>query len=163
AVRSAARFVFRDRPDIVREATSAYERRRRAAARRAEGAKKAPQEGGGGPAGGAPAAPPKKLRGPPPTPPPPPPPPRPHPGGMTHGDMISLARVVTLIPHQPYKEVPHAPIAGLRPRAHRCRRRPRSRADRPRRPLSRRRNRRRPSNRRPQGIAGRPRVRRRAG
>jgi hypothetical protein len=34
AVRSAARFVFRRRPEIVREATSAYERRRRAAARR---------------------------------------------------------------------------------------------------------------------------------
>lgn len=34
AVRSAARFVFRHRPEIVREATSAYERRRRAAARR---------------------------------------------------------------------------------------------------------------------------------
>ncbi|KYF64360.1 hypothetical protein [Sorangium cellulosum] len=36
-VRAAARFVFRDRPDIVREATSAYERRRRAeSARRAK-------------------------------------------------------------------------------------------------------------------------------
>jgi hypothetical protein len=34
AVRSAARFVFRHHPAIVREATSAYERRRRAAARR---------------------------------------------------------------------------------------------------------------------------------
>jgi hypothetical protein len=34
AVRSAARFVFRHRPEIVREATSVYERRRRAAARR---------------------------------------------------------------------------------------------------------------------------------
>lgn len=33
-VRSAARFVFRHHPNIVREATSAYERRRRAAARR---------------------------------------------------------------------------------------------------------------------------------
>jgi hypothetical protein len=36
-VRAAARFVFRDRPEIVREATSAYERRRRAeTARRAK-------------------------------------------------------------------------------------------------------------------------------
>ncbi|MFO0592019.1 MAG: hypothetical protein U0441_31015 [Polyangiaceae bacterium] len=34
-VRSAARFVFRGTPDIVREVTSAYQRRRRAAARRA--------------------------------------------------------------------------------------------------------------------------------
>ena len=33
-VRSAARFVFRGSPEIVREVTSAYERRRRAAARR---------------------------------------------------------------------------------------------------------------------------------
>ena len=33
-VRSAARFVFRARPEIVREVTSAYERKRRAAARR---------------------------------------------------------------------------------------------------------------------------------
>lgn len=33
-VRSAARFVFRGSPEIVRESTSAYERRRRAAARR---------------------------------------------------------------------------------------------------------------------------------
>ncbi|HEU4535916.1 MAG TPA: hypothetical protein VFS00_17450 [Polyangiaceae bacterium] len=33
-VRSAARFVFRHHPAVVREATSAYERRRRAAARR---------------------------------------------------------------------------------------------------------------------------------
>ena len=33
-VRSAARFVFRDHPEIVREVTSAYERKRRAAARR---------------------------------------------------------------------------------------------------------------------------------
>lgn len=33
-VRSAARFVFRDHPEIIREATSAYERRKRAAARR---------------------------------------------------------------------------------------------------------------------------------
>jgi hypothetical protein len=41
AVRAAARFVFRDRPDIVREATSAYERRRRAAARRAKAKKEA--------------------------------------------------------------------------------------------------------------------------
>jgi len=40
-VRSAARFVYRQWPEIVREVTSAYERRRRAAARRA-GAKKAP-------------------------------------------------------------------------------------------------------------------------
>ena len=32
--RSAARFVFRDHPEIVREVTSAYERKRRAAARR---------------------------------------------------------------------------------------------------------------------------------
>ena len=35
-VRSAARFVFRGRPEIIREATSAYERRRRAAGRRAK-------------------------------------------------------------------------------------------------------------------------------
>lgn len=33
-VRAAARFVFRDRPEIVREATSTYERRRRAEAKR---------------------------------------------------------------------------------------------------------------------------------
>jgi hypothetical protein len=33
-VRSAARFVFRNQPAIIREATSAYERRRKAAARR---------------------------------------------------------------------------------------------------------------------------------
>lgn len=33
-VRGAARFVFRNHPDIVREATSAYERRKRAASRR---------------------------------------------------------------------------------------------------------------------------------
>lgn len=33
-VRGAARFVFRNHPDIVREATSAYERRKRAATRR---------------------------------------------------------------------------------------------------------------------------------
>ena len=35
-VRAAARFVFRRRPEIVREATSAYERRKRAANRRAK-------------------------------------------------------------------------------------------------------------------------------
>jgi hypothetical protein len=40
-VRAAARFVFRGQPEIVREATSAYERRKRAAARRAK-AKKPP-------------------------------------------------------------------------------------------------------------------------
>jgi hypothetical protein len=34
AVRAAARFVYRDRPDLVREVTSAYERERRAAPRR---------------------------------------------------------------------------------------------------------------------------------
>ncbi|MFO0591657.1 MAG: hypothetical protein U0441_29190 [Polyangiaceae bacterium] len=34
-VRAAARFVFRGSPEIIREATSAYDRRRRAAARRA--------------------------------------------------------------------------------------------------------------------------------
>lgn len=39
AVRSAARFVFRGRPEIIREATSTYERRRRAAARRAKAKK----------------------------------------------------------------------------------------------------------------------------
>jgi len=33
-VRGAARFVFRNHPDIIREATSAYERRKRAASRR---------------------------------------------------------------------------------------------------------------------------------
>ena len=47
AVRAAARFVFRDRPEIVREATSAYERRRRAASRRAK-AKKGATGGEGG-------------------------------------------------------------------------------------------------------------------
>ncbi len=36
AVRTAARFVFRNRPAIIREATSAYERRRKAARRKAE-------------------------------------------------------------------------------------------------------------------------------
>lgn len=40
-VRGAARFVFRGQPEIVREATSAYERRRRAAARRAKAKKEA--------------------------------------------------------------------------------------------------------------------------
>jgi hypothetical protein len=35
-VRAAARFVFRGKPQIIRDATSAYERRRRAAARRAK-------------------------------------------------------------------------------------------------------------------------------
>ncbi|APR86465.1 Hypothetical protein A7982_11814 [Minicystis rosea] len=40
-VRAAARFVFRGQPEIVREATSAYERRRRAAARRAKATKEA--------------------------------------------------------------------------------------------------------------------------
>ncbi|WP_437289241.1 hypothetical protein [Sorangium sp. So ce406] len=35
-VRSAARFVFRGQPEIVREVTSAYDRRKRAAARRAK-------------------------------------------------------------------------------------------------------------------------------
>lgn len=45
AVRGAARFVFRNQPEIIREVTSAYERRRRAAARRA-GAKKPSGEGG---------------------------------------------------------------------------------------------------------------------
>ena len=35
-VRSAARFVFRGQPEIIREATSTYERRRRAAGRRAK-------------------------------------------------------------------------------------------------------------------------------
>jgi hypothetical protein len=35
AVRAAARYVFRDEPEIVREVTSSYERRRRAAARTA--------------------------------------------------------------------------------------------------------------------------------
>lgn len=34
AVRAAARFVFRDKPEVVREATSAYARKRRAEARR---------------------------------------------------------------------------------------------------------------------------------
>ena len=33
-VRAAARFVFREEPDVIREATSTYERRKRAAARR---------------------------------------------------------------------------------------------------------------------------------
>ncbi len=45
-VRGAARFVFRNRPDIIREATSAYERRRRAAARR-KAMKKEPKLGFG--------------------------------------------------------------------------------------------------------------------
>jgi len=35
AVRNAARFVFRDRPDVIREVTSTYQRRRRSEARRA--------------------------------------------------------------------------------------------------------------------------------
>jgi hypothetical protein len=35
-VRAAARFVFRSAPEIVREATSTYERRKRAASRRAK-------------------------------------------------------------------------------------------------------------------------------
>lgn len=39
-VRAAARFVYRDRPDIVREVTSAYERRKKAATRRAAAKKK---------------------------------------------------------------------------------------------------------------------------
>jgi hypothetical protein len=42
AVRSAARFVFRGQPEIIREATSTYERRRRAAARRSGAKKPAP-------------------------------------------------------------------------------------------------------------------------
>jgi hypothetical protein len=42
-VRAAARFVFRNQPELIREVTSAYERRRRAAARRA----KKPQGEGG--------------------------------------------------------------------------------------------------------------------
>jgi hypothetical protein len=41
-VRNAARFVFRDQPEIAREATSAYERRRRSASRRAGDAKSTP-------------------------------------------------------------------------------------------------------------------------
>jgi hypothetical protein len=41
-VRSAARFVFRDEPEIVRQVTSAYERRKRAAAKREAAKKKAP-------------------------------------------------------------------------------------------------------------------------
>lgn len=40
-VRGAARFVFRDQPEVVREVTSAYERRKRAAARRAAAKAKA--------------------------------------------------------------------------------------------------------------------------
>ena len=54
SIRSAARFVFRGSPDIVREATSVYERRRAVAARRAKAEKGA---GGGAPTGteGAPA------------------------------------------------------------------------------------------------------------
>lgn len=36
AVRAAARFVYRDRPEIVREATSTYERRRRSVSRQAK-------------------------------------------------------------------------------------------------------------------------------
>jgi len=35
-VRASARYVFRDRPEIVREVTSSYERKRKAAARRAK-------------------------------------------------------------------------------------------------------------------------------
>jgi len=38
-VRRAARFVFRDQPEIVRQATSAYQRRQRAARRRAQAQK----------------------------------------------------------------------------------------------------------------------------
>lgn len=41
-VRGAARFVFRDYPEIIRECTSKYERRKRAAARRAKEAKGTP-------------------------------------------------------------------------------------------------------------------------
>lgn len=52
AVRAAARFVFRGSPDIVREATSPYERRRAVAARRAKREKKAAGEAPpGSPAG----------------------------------------------------------------------------------------------------------------
>jgi hypothetical protein len=50
-VRAAARFVFRRQPEIVREATSAYERRRRAATRRAKeppAPAKAPEPPAGG-------------------------------------------------------------------------------------------------------------------
>ncbi|MBI5481229.1 MAG: hypothetical protein HY906_20390 [Deltaproteobacteria bacterium] len=43
-VRAAARFVFRNHPAIIREATSAYERRRRAAARRAAARVSTPSE-----------------------------------------------------------------------------------------------------------------------
>jgi len=49
-VRSAARFVFRKQPDIVREVTSAYERRKRAAARRGKD-KEAPAETAPAPSG----------------------------------------------------------------------------------------------------------------
>ncbi|MEO7329042.1 MAG: hypothetical protein ABI193_10715 [Minicystis sp.] len=56
-VRGAARFVFRKQPDLVREATSAYERRRRAASRRAQGKKDtgAPATAPGGAVAGSPA------------------------------------------------------------------------------------------------------------
>jgi hypothetical protein len=49
AVRSAARFVFRDDPDTIRQVTSAYERKRRAKARRGTG-DTPPAGGAGGPA-----------------------------------------------------------------------------------------------------------------
>ncbi|MBN1611068.1 MAG: hypothetical protein JW940_30835 [Polyangiaceae bacterium] len=46
-VRSAAQFVFRHHPSIVREVTSAYERRRRAAQRRKDAAVPDAQAAGG--------------------------------------------------------------------------------------------------------------------
>ncbi|MGK3996619.1 hypothetical protein [Sorangium sp. So ce1024] len=55
-VRSAARFVFRGQPEIVREVTSAYERRKRAAARRAK-AQQGPSPAAPAPAAPAPATP----------------------------------------------------------------------------------------------------------
>ncbi|WP_438027568.1 hypothetical protein [Sorangium sp. So ce233] len=55
-VRSAARFVFRSQPEIVREVTSAYERRKRAAARRAK-AQPGPSPATPAPATASPATP----------------------------------------------------------------------------------------------------------
>ncbi|WP_437726007.1 hypothetical protein [Sorangium sp. So ce861] len=61
-VRSAARFVFRSQPEIVREVTSAYERRKRAAARRSK-AQPGPAPAGPPPAAPSPAAPAAPLDG----------------------------------------------------------------------------------------------------
>ncbi|WP_437939441.1 hypothetical protein [Sorangium sp. So ce341] len=61
-VRSAARFVFRSQPEIVREVTSAYERRKRAAARRSK-AQPGPAPAAPPPAAPSPAVPAAPLDG----------------------------------------------------------------------------------------------------